>query len=236
MSIAYYVRQITGSGPAAGTWVGQSKARATVDIGELAGAVAARGMAASAGEVRGIIEALCEVIEDQVKQGNLVNLGGIGRFWGTIKGSFPTPSSPFDPALQRITVAASANARLRQAVASAGVEHIGVPAAGPTLVSVTDASTGLVNESLSVNSIATLRGENMVFDATQADEGLYVVDAVTPTNEFKVSIFQKTTEKEIVFNVPDVGAISEVDLVLRTRKNATAPLLEGRIDGLSIGA
>jgi len=236
MSIAYYVREIGGATPAAGTWIAQVKPRATVGIEELTAAVSSHGVAASAGEIRGVIETLCEVIEEQVKQGNIVNLGGIGRFWATIKGSFPTPSSPFDPAVQRITVAASANSRLRNAIASAGVENIGVPAAAPTLVSVTDASNGAINESLSVYSIATVRGENMAFDATQPDEGVFLVDAITPTNQTQVTIFQTRTEREIVFAVPSVGVISEVDLVLRSRKSPEAPLLEGRIDGLTIGA
>ena len=214
---------------AQGTFIAKTKVSHAIGINELVDRVAGSKTALGKGDIRGVIESLCEIIELEVTAGNSVQLGGICKVRAMIKGAFDSVSSGFDPAVNSIDVCVTAGSRLRKAVSdNASVDKVAHVAPSPELTTYTDVASGAKNLNINANTMGLLEGNNLSFDSEQADEGLFLQDNIAAA-PVKVSVIQTATAGKIIFMVP-VGEVSAESayLLLRRRNQKNGPLVEGQ--------
>ena len=95
--------------------------------------------------------------------------------------------------------------------------------------------TAGVDTEIGTFCMCQLDGEDMDFDATDATQGLFVVDTSGSGGpDVKVSAFQKATNKQIVFQSPDLTGYTEVALQVRRRQTPDGDLLTGNYNGLYV--
>lgn len=213
----------------AGKYVARTDMAATVTISVLAGRVA-MGISAEASEVEAILAATCNTIEKILLEGQAVELGGIARIGTSIKGTFPTFESNFDPLINSIDVTATAGARIKRTIRQKAIAEKQLkPMPSPNVVQFKDVNTATYNSVITDGGLGQINGVDLDLDLTDPDQGVFIVDAVPgPTPETKVTILQKHTAGEIVFMVPDISLYTEVVLVIRRRNTPTGPLISGQ--------
>ncbi len=234
MSIKYFLRILGGSTSAAGKYTAQVKHSNTIYLADLIDKVAARKTAIGKGDIASTIETLCEVIETEVTEGNTVHLGGIARFWATIKGTFETPSSPYDPADHSVSVAAAAESRLRKEVAdNTSVERIDPPSHVPLVQEFEDVTLNKDDETRA-SDLAQITGSSLSFDDSDPLQGVFFCDAIGSEPPIKITTFQKAGDKEIVFQQPiSFGSVTECYMEVRRKQTPTGSMLTGKTNNLT---
>ena len=236
MTIQYYLRTLGGGSNAAGTYIAQTRRKGVVDLDGLADAVASRKIAVGHGDVASVLEALCDVIEDELLRGNRVQLGRIARLWATVKGTFDSVSAPYDPQTHTVGVACSAGTQLvRRVGKNAQVRRINYVVHAPQLGqyrNITDDSDSTIRS----HSVCQLDGADLNFDVSDATQGLYLLDSVGTLPDVKVQTFARAMPRQIVFQTPDIDGYSQVTLEVRRRQIESAELLTGTYEPLNVTA
>ena len=235
MSINYYLKKLVDGMPGAGKYVAQVRVNETMSLQGLIDAVAVRKTGIGRGDIASVIETLCEVIESEVVRGNIVQLGGIVRLWATIKGAFDTESTPFDPSLHTLNVAAAANSRMQRALQNEGtVNRITKVVHTPRLGQFGNI-TASVDTEIGTYCMCQVDGSDLDFDSTDSTQGLFVVDTSGSGGpDVKVGTFQKAGSKQLVFQSPDLTGYTEVALQVRRRQTPDGDLLTGNYNGLYV--
>ena len=231
MSINYYLKKLVDGMPGAGKYVAQVRVNETMSLQGLIDAVAVRKTGIGRGDIASVIETLCEVIESEVVRGNIVQLGGIVRLWATIKGAFDTESTPFDPSLHTLNVAAAANSRMQRALQNEGtVNRISKVVHTPQLGQFSNA-TASSSEEIGTFTVCQIDGDDLDFDDTDSTQGVFVVDATAGGGpDVKVNTLPKAGSKQIIFQTPDLTGYTEVNLEVRRRQRPDGQLLTGSYD------
>ena len=75
-------------------------------------------------EIIAIVSHLMETVAYRLTNGESVNLGSMLRLKPAIRGTFPTPEAPFNPAEHEVVVSATIGSALRKVIQEAHVERI----------------------------------------------------------------------------------------------------------------
>ncbi len=144
----------------------------TYTLKELAAALKARGVSLTRGTIFYVLQELADLMQDLLAEGNAINLGGIVRLFPTIRGTFEEGET-FDESKHAIVVRAIAGKVVRGAASAGPVQKVG-GSVSPTI-------TGLYNTVNFEEDIlfgggetGTVEGKFLTFDATAADEGLFI--------------------------------------------------------------
>ena len=234
MTIQYYLTKLSDDMNPQATYIGRTVSGSTMDLDDLVDAVTARKTALGRGDVAGVLDTLCDVIESELLRGNRVQLGRIARLWTTMKGTFDSKSAPYDPETHSVRVACSARGQLQRVVGKkAQVRRISPAVHVPQLCAYRNVSDGS-DTMISSHSVCQLAGDDLNFDADDATQGLFIVDAVGTLPDVKVSTLANATAKQIVFQTPAIDGYSRVELQVRRRQTHDGNILTGTYTALNV--
>lgn len=133
----------------------------------------------SAGEILGIYEELRGVAFDELCSGCTVEFGFVTNSLG-VEGPFIGPKAQFDPGRNRVVLRSSPTADIRKELADISVIVSHVEEGLPTIISVTDVASGLVNQKLTPGGGLTGKGSRCKVVGEESDDnnvGFFFVNA-----------------------------------------------------------
>ncbi|MBN2212114.1 MAG: DUF4469 domain-containing protein [Sedimentisphaerales bacterium] len=199
------------------------------DIDYLARVIADSGLAASSSEVKSILERTCAIIQQHLSYGIAVRLGDICTLRPTIRGKFDSADDPFDRSRHKVDVTISVNKRLRKVVQrNARVERVTRNKPMPTLSQYRDVASDTLDTLFTPGRVGQINGCYLKFDRDDPEQGLFLASDEL-TDPIPLTILQKATDKEIVFENPDLDpSVTSVYFMLKTRPTPAGPLITGK--------
>ena len=159
-----------------------------------------RGTTLTKTDITAAVNLFMEEASTAVAEGNNVNLPLV-NIKPSISGIFASKSDNFDSSRHTKRAALSMGTGLAKAFSNASVEKIQEPAASPFLLEYADANSGTNNATLTSGGIGTIYGNDLKFDPTNLEEGIFFV-AENGGAETKVAVISSRTEGKLVFQVP----------------------------------
>ena len=139
-------------------------------------------------------------------EGNKITLDNFMQFTPALSGKFNSELDTFDPVRHEVYVTAQISSTFNaEFELAASMEKLASVEKKPLIIGVTDLETGESNKRVTKNNIVTLNGENLKFDPANADEYLKFVNTADASEFSPITKFQKLTNKELVFILPDVS-------------------------------
>lgn len=210
---------------------------ATASLDDIVDRIMDGGSTVTRGDVAAVLEQAIVVCENFLQDGYRVNIDGLVDLFPRIRGKFTGPLDTYDPSRHSLDLAAMPGNRVRKSFKATAVpEKIVGDKVRPLLVEYQDLATGTVNTTLTRGNIGSVAGKQLAYDATAADEGLFLVsaDANPPV---KVSAVQKNKPGELIFLVPpDLTEFGSYQMEVRTRPKGCKELRVGRLDQLLMAA
>ena len=158
-----------------------------------------RGTTITEADINAVLKVMFEVVTDEVVEGNSVNLPLVNIRPGII-GTFNGAADTFDSARHIRRATTSWGIMLQNKMANAAVEKVNKPLASPVLVSYTDVNSGLSNAVMTPGGIGKIVGENLKFDISNPDEGVFFIDAAGTAT--KATMIETRTNTRLVFVNP----------------------------------
>lgn len=185
----------------------------------------AYGSTATVADVKAVLENLERVCIENLSQGRSVNLG-FGIIKPIVKGSFQNPEDSFTAEKNRIEVRFSPNPTFQKKITlEAKVQRVAQNKTIPQLLSLQNQSSELEIAMIS-GHLLTLHGENMKFDKTAANLGLFFEKAGV---ELRVSEYSHISGKVISFKVPN-GLVSGESYKLKLKSIFGQEVRTGDLD------
>lgn len=128
----------------------------------------------NAATLRAALEILKDVAVESIANGNSVHFG-LGYFLLDVKGVFVGDHARWDAQKNALTVHVTPVARLRNAVRETSVNVLGMASTGVVINSVTDVSTGEVNQRLTPGGGVNLTGSKIKIAGEDSSVGLYMI-------------------------------------------------------------
>ncbi len=165
----------------------------------------AYGSTATAADVKAVMENLERVTIENLAQGRSVNLG-FCTMRLMVKGSFPNPEASFSAENNWIEISYASNPTFQKKVtAEAKIQRVSRNKTIPLLLSVENHTSGL-ETSIGAGDLISLHGQNMKFDKTSANVGVFFETAGV---EQRVSEYSQVSGKVISFKVPSGLLVGE---------------------------
>lgn len=158
-----------------------------------------RGTTLTETDIKAALTLLFDVISDEVAAGNHVNLP-VANFRPSITGVFASITDSFDASRHTRKGTISQGVLLSEKMQKASVEKILQPIRMPVLLEYLDINTAATNSNLTPGGIGQIVGEELKFDISKAEEGIFFV--ATNGTETKVSVLASRTEGKLVFSIP----------------------------------
>lgn len=132
----------------------------------------------SPAEILGIYEMLFSVSLDELCSGCIVEFGFVNNSLG-VEGAFIGPKAQFDPAKNRVVLRTTPTAAVREELADISVIVSHVEEGLPTIITVTDVASGLVNQKLTPGGGLTGKGSRCKIVGEEGDDnvGFFFVNA-----------------------------------------------------------
>jgi hypothetical protein len=162
-----------------------------------------RGTTLTETDIKAVLNLLFDVVTDEIAAGNHVNLP-MANFRPSVTGVFTSITDSFDPARHTRKGTISQGTMLAQKMQKATVEKVMQSIPIPVLLEYFDFNTQAVNSNLTPNGIGQIIGEELKFDPSKPEEGVYFV--AENGTETKVSVLANRTEGKLVFNIPVLTA------------------------------
>jgi len=192
------------------------KTRYVPDIVEL---MLIRGTGLSKQDMNAVLDLFFEVVANEVASSNKV-ITPIAKYGASITGVFTDVADSFDPARHAAGGTVSAGDLLNLKVRAASKEKILQAAPQPFILQIRDVESTTANSKLSPGGIVEISGEELKFDKTQTDEGVFLLGAADP---IRIATYYKVTQGLIVFTVPATLPVGSYTLeVRRAYTNARA--------------
>lgn len=162
---------------------------------------------------RADILAVLDNFEKAVKaiclEGNKVTLEGFAQFTPSVSGRFNSESDGFERSRHTIAMTAQVSSAFNTLFSrDAVMEKVFAGEKKPMLVEVVDLATGEANTRVTQGNIVTISGESLKFSPDDPDENLVFVNSADATESVEIPVFQKNTDKELVFLMPSVSFAS----------------------------
>jgi len=201
----------------------------SADLEVIADRIVEQGSTVTRTDIIAVLEGSVSAVQNLLLEGARVNFGGLFDLYPKIKGKFNSVTDHYDPSRHKVDIGATPGSRVRKFIRdNAAVGKLDTVLPKPLVLEYFDLGTGTTNTAVTSGNIGTLRGSRLAFDAANADEGIFLIDATAGT-EVKVTQIQKNKPSELVFMVPDFAFTS---LFVEVRKHFTpeGELRAGRLD------
>jgi hypothetical protein len=146
-----------------------------------------------------------KAVKDICLEGNKITMEGFVQFTPALSGTFQSELDGFDPARHNVYVTSQISAAYNNDFErDATMEKITSTERKPNLIGVIDVKSGDNNKTVTKGQIVTVAGENLKFDPASQEESLRFVNGADVTVSTPITLFQKLTDREMVFLMPDV--------------------------------
>ena len=172
-----------------------------------------RGTTLTETDLRAVINLFCDVVTDEVADGNSV-LTPLVNIRPGITGVFSSITDNFDPNRHIKKASISAGILLNQKMEAAEVEKIIGSQPVPVLLEFLDINSQLANSKLTPGGIGQISGEELKFNPANAAEGVFLKDSAGADS--KVNVFSTRTEGRLVFIIP--AGLTPGNYTLEVRK------------------
>lgn len=196
----------------------------SVDMNELMDAMAAAGSTLGRADMAAFFELFTTVLGARLLSGERVNLP-FGSFFTSIDGTFDGVVDNFQAPRNTVKESIAEGPRIRQILRSQATTQKDIAALPePILLQYKDVSTGAINSTITSGGLGEIRGDDLKFDPTAADEGIYIHPPSGPP--IKVTIILQNLPKTLSFQAPTVPA-GNLSLEVRKRFQPNGPLRTG---------
>lgn len=162
-----------------------------------------RGSTITEADILAVLKVFFEVTADEVAEGNNVNLPLVNIRPG-ITGVFTSITDSFDASRHIKRASLTAGILLSQKMNAAQVEKVAQPVVTPSLIQFLDVNTQNTNSSLTAGGIGQIVGDELKFDASKPQEGIFFIAADNTATQ--VTIIASKTEGKLVFSIPSLPA------------------------------
>ncbi len=199
---------------------------------ELATRMVERGSTTGKADILAVLEDLSGAVESLLLDGFRVNLP-IVSFSTSIGKKFNGLTDTFDPARHTLDASASAGPRLKDAIRTKGTTQKDIaPVPAPVLLQFKDMTSGEINNHAKSGGIGEIKGENLKFDQTKTDEGIFFVPATGAA--IKVAIVSTNLPKTLTCQIPTLTA-APFTLEVRVRLRGGTDLRVGTLNDTLTG-
>ncbi|MBD5446318.1 MAG: DUF4469 domain-containing protein [Treponema sp.] len=198
-----------------------------------------RGTTLTKADVTAVLQVYSEVIKEVTADGCAVNTPLFNTSF-SVGGVFSGMADSFDKARHTVSVNVNAGQVLREAVKSVRTEKVEAAATGPFIMEVADVVSGAVNSTLTAGSILRLVGSRLKFDASDAEQGVFLVPELGG-GAVKCTVVAENKPARVMVMVPADIVLGAYSVEVRTRilgnRQAGKSLKTGRFGKvLEVGA
>ncbi len=180
---------------------------------------------------------------DKIKQRGLANgkhiIDGLGMHYLTTRGVYTGESAQFDASINSIKVAFKPSKDLMTLIKAAEVATKGAKMVGPVINSITDSTTGVINEELTSGGPAIIEGRNIKVVGDDPTVGIYFtaeeenavpvkVNLLVENNPSKVIIILPVLDSSKQYTLDIVTQYSNGSTILKTPRSYHFPILLGK--------
>ncbi len=195
---------------------------------DLSKELVARGNGASPDQILGIINAYEGLVAEKIAAGFAINTPLLTLRPG-INGVFTDPNDSFDASRHVIRANIYGGPMLANKIAGATVEKILKPALAPVVVSFTNHETSAINATITAGGIGEISGDQLKFDASDADMGVYCVPEAGGDG-IKAQAMGRITDGKVLVRFPALAQLPAGNYWLEVRRKFSGgPLRTGRL-------
>jgi hypothetical protein len=177
-----------------------------------------RGSTVTEADIKAVITIFMDVVSDEVANGNAVNLP-LFNLRPSINGVFINAADSFDVSRHTKRASISSGVLLTEKMHGAKVEKVLQPLAAPMLVQFTDINSQTTNSLLTPGGIGQLVGEELKFNPSNPEEGVFLIGDGGVT--VKAEVVASRTDKKVVFSIPNAMNTGMYSLEVRKGYGST---------------
>lgn len=210
-------------------FVGHFKAKTVYDLEAVIDRMVSMGTSLTRTDLHAVLMLLESTIEVIILEGGKISLDDFISIYPSISGTFDGPDDSFDKSKHTIKVNAGVLSKFANKIRlKASMEKIKSTQRKPDIYEIYDFGSDSKNEHLSINDMVRIKGDNLKFDKSQADEGIFIINS--NGNETKINYRDEPTATKLQFIMPEVdGEPGSVEIEIRTRYN-TNTMRNGKTD------
>jgi len=185
-----------------------------------------RGSTVTKAEVLSGMEEYANAIEQLLRDGCAINTP-LFNLSPSVRGVFSGPEETFNSAKHSVQINITTGTRLSEISKTITVERVDGYSPRPRIKYVYDLGSDSRNKVLTPGNIAQVRGSRLKFDATDEQQGIFLI--ATDNTETKVTTVSRNKPAQLDFLVPALAA-GEYRLVIRTLFSNTKTIRSGQSD------
>jgi hypothetical protein len=223
---ALYKNKLTGADD---LYAARALITSSADLEAIADRIVEQGSTITRTDCIAVLEGAVTAVQSMLLEGARVNFGGLFDLYPKIKGKFNSITDHYDPARHQVDVGATPGSRIRKYVRdNATVGKLETVLPQPLVLEYFDLASSTTNTNITPNTIGTLRGSRLAFNAEDATEGIFIIDVSSGAEE-RVTALQKNKPSELVFMVPSILPNS-VNIEVRKHFSVEGGLRKGKLD------
>lgn len=177
-------------------------------------------------DIAACLEQLASTLGAMLLDGLRVSLP-IGSFSVSIDGKFTGAGDAFDATRHRLNVNVAQGPRLRDVLRTQGTTQKDVAALPtPVLTQFKNVTTGALNSTVKAGGLSEIKGDDLKFNATLADEGIFFVPGTGAA--VKATVVSQNEPRTLTFQAPTVTA-QLYTVEVRHRFSPTGPVRVGQL-------
>ena len=181
----------------------------SVGFEELATRISKMGSTVTRTDILAVFEDLVTLSKDLLVEGYRINMGDLCHLYPKIKGTFVGQTDVFDLARHKVEFGARVPEKTKKLMRpEVMMEKKEVVQRAPNIEAFTDGDSGSINATMTMGNVGLVVGKRFSFDATQADEGLYIVDSADSAEAVKVTSFSEKLPSKLNFLIPNTPLTS----------------------------
>lgn len=181
-----------------------------------------RGSTLSESDILASLHLFFEVVAEEVKEGNHVNLPIVNIKPG-ITGEFDSALDQFDTSRHQLKTTTSPGVLLKRNIKNIPVEKVFKPLTIPFLSAFNDIQSQTINDTVTPSRIGQIVGNHLNFNPTNPTEGVFFINADNET--FQVTIFATRHPRKLIFSIPEDMPIGTYTGVVKKSFGKTAATL-----------
>ncbi|HZK69740.1 MAG TPA: DUF4469 domain-containing protein [Paludibacter sp.] len=180
----------------------------------------------SGSTMRATMDILKEIAREQIANGASVSFG-LGYFGLGVNGVFIGDNAKWDASIHSLSIRVTPTADLRNAAKAAVVDVRGMAEIGTVINSVTDVSSGELNNRLTVGGGVNITGSKIKIAGDNAANGISLINQATSDAIFiAANAIAVNDPSKITFIVPAGLASGDYKLSIATQYSSTKTLLK----------
>lgn len=192
-----------------------------------------RGTLLTETDITAVLNLYNTVIADRIADGRSVTTPVV-NLRPSIRGVFKDANDVFDSSRHTLRASATAGLQVIGALRDARVEKTTSGLPGPSIAVYEDINSGTQDAVLTPGGIGKIVGEELKFDASQSDEGIFFIGA--DGVDTRVAVIASATEGQLMFMVPALAA-GDYTLEVRRAYTNSRSIRRGTLDHtLTVGA